>query len=621
MKLTTGYALKYSMAASFCLLLFFQACRKPQIEKKPAARALTSGVPSGVSIDLVDVAAKIPSTILHNIEDKVVLYAGRAQWKYKDEGLLVRIPITERNDRFIYAYKPYEDKKRTDIFAVQFTPDSTSTDTLFSGREVWVDFQNMTNYGIEYRKNVEVARMSTQQLLPVDWEEKSIEFGHFYIDANNQLQTIEDCGAAHSDASNAWNMVRDPLDCPNNPNATPGPGIFKNIFEFFTKVGGWLVGESNGSGGGGWNLGGGGGYWFPTGNNGGLEPGGGGGGSWGGNAGGDPEPGGPLTIKGNGISGVSVKTNELTDEHGFLISRKLELQLYLQANPEKMLDCNELSSLPMGMFQQVGSYQIPQSILNRIASIRANCPPPAGYLDPNIFKIQAVTAATGGIVNCDYFTVHISQLPQLPNGAASTPDNFLEYFRKNINQFISSSVGVSFQPYVGVTSLGNVYLNDNNLFNSSFENSLGAVIHISMADDGSVIQSEYMRNQQTHTFRFKFTTMTTPKDGEHPVAGNREFGIFPDPSGGYCFYTMGVDRTWTASATLFNFIADGAFEGADALWTNILGNVKNFVNSHSGNGNFYNPQYRTFRPKWDALQAFLKGTITLQQLKALNHCP
>ena len=276
----------------------------------------------------------------------------------------------------------------------------------------------------------------------------------------------------------------------------------------------------------------------------------------------------------------------------------------------------------MTMYQNVASYQIPQSLWDRIQSIRDNCPPPIGELTPNNFNLQTVQQGEGVDVNCDYFTVHVNQLPQLPNGIASTPDNFLEYFRTHINQFISPSLEVTFAPYVGHTSFNNVYLNDETLFNSSFENSLGSVIHINMADDGSVMETNYTRNFSTNSHRFMFTTMVTPIDGLHPVAGNRQFGIFSDPNGGYCFHTMGVDRTLSSGATIFNWISNGgAFEGADDLWADVTNNVKQFINTNGGNAVMYNPAVYTVRPKWNNVKSFLLGEITFQQLKDQLHCP
>lgn len=45
-------------------------------------------------------------------------------------------------------------------------------------------------------------------------------------------------------------------------------------------------------------------------------------------------------------------------------------------------------------------------------------------------------------------------------------------------------------------------------------------------------------------------------DFEHPVAGNRRFGIYSDPDrpGEFVFYTMGVDRIWDRGFDLFPMV-------------------------------------------------------------------
>lgn len=75
--------------------------------------------------------------------------------------------------------------------------------------------------------------------------------------------------------------------------------------------------------------------------------------------------------------------------------------------------------------------------------------------------------------------------------------------------------------------------------------------------------------------------MTSLLDGQHPVAGNRRFGIFPDASGGYTFFILGVDRIWNWYTSVGNWVFQGAgFEKSDALWTNIQTNLKTYVTTY-----------------------------------------
>ncbi|MBS1571340.1 MAG: hypothetical protein JST62_02945 [Bacteroidetes bacterium] len=111
---------------------------------------------------------------------------------------------------------------------------------------------------------------------------------------------------------------------------------------------------------------------------------------------------------------------------------------------------------------------------------------------------------------------------------------------------------------------------DTGRWNSPYESSAGAIVHLDIAgNDGSVILSRY-RNQIGTTgnyenHNFIFSTLNSPLDFRHPVAGNRRFGIYntaerPDE---WTFYTMGVDRTWDFYFELFE---ERGFDQADMLW-------------------------------------------------------
>src|SRR5690606_12194620 len=88
-------------------------------------------------------------------------------------------------------------------------------------------------------------------------------------------------------------------------------------------------------------------------------------------------------------------------------------------------------------------------------------------------------------------------------------------------------------------------LNDINKFFAGYENSIGTIIHFLLPpqqwplfyfgwNDGTVIESGYQAASDNY---FIYTTVNSPFDGQHPVSGNRRFGIYPDNvNGGYCLY-------------------------------------------------------------------------------------
>jgi len=138
---------------------------------------------------------------------------------------------------------------------------------------------------------------------------------------------------------------------------------------------------------------------------------------------------------------------------------------------------------------------------------------------------------------------------------------------------------------------------------------------------GTVIESDYQNNQ--NGVYYKYSTMTSPLDFNHPVSGNREFGVYANPSapGTYTFYTMGVDRISDWEFALGSALANGAaFRGADQLWTAMQTNMINFINSHGGQADTYAQRSYTARPNWYKVQDYLNGNMTLAQLKQSIGC-
>lgn len=303
------------------------------------------------------------------------------------------------------------------------------------------------------------------------------------------------------------------------------------------------------------------------------------------------------------------------DQYGFLQSRKNFLSNYLAINPFGLQPCDSLNILPLGqfetMYQRISQFLPNQYVRNRVDSIRNVAP---NWIVDN-FNIQSLDEAFGPTVNCDFFPLRITSFPNGMNQRS-----FLEYFRTHLNDFITPPEDANFAPYAN----GN--FNDTSKWNSPYESSLGALVHIYInPDNGTVLLSDYQQVNTgiTQKNRFKFTTMSSPLDHEHPVAGNREFGIyntneFPNE---FTFYTMGVDRTWDLWNTLGEFAFNG-FQQADNLWLNVQQNVSNYINSTpGGNAAFYSKRAYTARPQWEDVKDFLRGLITFETLKQRLGCP
>jgi hypothetical protein len=268
------------------------------------------------------------------------------------------------------------------------------------------------------------------------------------------------------------------------------------------------------------------------------------------------------------------------------------------------------------MYQRVAQYSLSQAVISRIDSIIGVTP---GYEFDN-FNRTNWNDAYGAIINCDFFPVRIAQMP-----TGYTPESLVEYFRKNTNLFIDSSIGVTF----GFYNHGG--FNDSVRYNANDTNSTGAVIHIGMENDGSVIQSsyfhDYMSGHERH--RFTFSTMRTPLDYAHPVAGNRDFGIYRSTDAAhpndFCFYTMGVDRVtdWVFASgdiLLQELTGLSGFIKADLLWHNVQKNMISFIEGHGGHAGFYATPFIRARPKYADVRDYLSGTISWEILKEKLGC-
>jgi len=313
------------------------------------------------------------------------------------------------------------------------------------------------------------------------------------------------------------------------------------------------------------------------------------------------------------------------DSHGYLYSRISDLYNKLTANPEALEPCDSLNIMPLNphgfgtMWQDIAQYELPGALQDRIDSVN-NLFTSSSYDPPLPMYQQTLSAAAGTIVNCDFFPVKIIQLP-----TGYTAQSLLEYFRKNINTFAQPSN--TFEPYSYVLGGFGPSIYDSAKFNTSYQNSLGALVHIGITlNDGTVIESKYENynsppyNHESH--QVMFSTLRSPLDFTHPVGGNRAFGIYNSTGNPteYTFYTMGVDRVWHDIDVLLG-IENTIFHGGDQLWTNMQSNMISFINSLPGGqaSAFATPKIIA-RPKWDDVDDFLLGTITWAQLKTAMGC-
>lgn len=106
-------------------------------------------------------------------------------------------------------------------------------------------------------------------------------------------------------------------------------------------------------------------------------------------------------------------------------------------------------------------------------------------------------------------------------------------------------------------------------------NIYGAIMGIPAGniDDASVICSDYKETS------WIFSTIQNPQDFQHPVSGNRQFGLKYE-NYEYIFFTRGADRL---TGVMDEQLGDPtAFDQADKLWKSMLSKITEFVISHNG---------------------------------------
>lgn len=200
-------------------------------------------------------------------------------------------------------------------------------------------------------------------------------------------------------------------------------------------------------------------------------------------------------------------------------------------------------------------------------------------------NVQKIENATGDHVNFDSYVVRITRLP----ATAANAEKLLENVRKKLNDFLDPSFS-TFGPLdssdgpdwtgQGAARPGCCML---------FKIPLFVGIH----EQAAVVTSMGAAN------KWIFTPITVDKfsPGEHPVSGNREFGVRSVQGGAYEIYTRAADRVLAS-------VLPGeqrVFDGADSLWKSWQARVVSQINGNGGQAAALPPVKH--RPTWSAVQA------------------
>ena len=294
---------------------------------------------------------------------------------------------------------------------------------------------------------------------------------------------------------------------------------------------------------------------------------------------------------------------EVETFEGFIeqdLNNELELNPYLLLD----IDCDQIDNW-IALAQHTPS----TSVKNKITDLHQNN---EAYLGD--WNIQYLENAGGSVVNMDYFAVKITTFPNNPStGTSFTPNEFLNFFRKNINAF--SGAYSQFEPYCEISS---ICTQETDLWNST--NPTSSIVKINIpafpypsgdmyGNDGVVVCSEY-----TNSY-WNFMTMEAPYDSSHPVSGTRQFGIEENSDGSYNLYMRGVDRF--ENGVLFDLLdlfleipmvgPKDPFFGADELWKHIQVQLNTFLNDPSVGGVSTIVTPVTNRVNWEDVKDVLQG--------------
>ena len=209
----------------------------------------------------------------------------------------------------------------------------------------------------------------------------------------------------------------------------------------------------------------------------------------------------------------------------------------------------------------------------------------------NGWHFQGIEQGSSDLVNLDYFAIDIAQTPKI-HGTRLNPSQFLDFVRTHLDWFIDHTKA-SFR----TKSPNDLSAWQQGLLGTQLQFSI--IIPLIPNRPRIARVAEVILSDRTNS-RWVFSTGHDDRTPNHPVSGNREFGVEMLPNGHVVFYTRGADRI---SNALDAINQDLIFSGGEDLWTAFQDRMVALVNSHDGNASPITPQVN--RPCWSTI----KGNI------------
>jgi hypothetical protein len=205
-----------------------------------------------------------------------------------------------------------------------------------------------------------------------------------------------------------------------------------------------------------------------------------------------------------------------------------------------------------------------------------------------------------GPLNLDFYPVQVLKLPSI-GGTELDGEHILMVIRRNLTDFLDRSI-VWFDAYPTGKDKDGVECDEGKLWFS--DNPLTALMHFHLQvrlqhvdmggeDRASVVCGEFASDH------WIFSTLKTPEDGNHPVSGNRQFGVAALAAGkslgplydktGMFFdnkdkdalfiFTRGADRVTNVAHQIGS---ETVFAGGHACWLSFQQKIMSWINAHGG---------------------------------------
>ena len=184
-------------------------------------------------------------------------------------------------------------------------------------------------------------------------------------------------------------------------------------------------------------------------------------------------------------------------------------------------------------------------------------------LNQNIKFVQSIASTGTGDINLDYYALTIK--------SDESAQSFFALWRKDLPKHLfdrsSSKYVYALKPYSDA---------DSQTWTS--DNPKGALMSFTLAQVSGVIEFERgsVVVSCSDATSFVFSTVNTQKDGDHPVSGNRGFGVVKNADGTLTLFTKGADRIKSSSyfSVLGSAQREAIFFAGTKIWEHLLDHLE-----------------------------------------------